>query len=141
MEIDFDKEYMLSHNESIKAFKTDHTVPSCGYIYKKENTSVLITVDTYSLENAIKIINDDNAIKSIIVECSFPSSMQILARESKHLTPKLLSEMLGDVQREDIQLYINHIKPSFVDVITQELEQYCKKWKPIILMDGEIIKF
>ena len=33
-EIELDVEYKLSSNETLRAFKTDHTVPSCGYIYK-----------------------------------------------------------------------------------------------------------
>lgn len=141
MEVELEKEYMLSSNESIKAFQTDHTIPSCGYIYKKKNTSILITSDTYSLKNAIKIINQDKEIRSIVVECSFSSNMETLAKESKHLTPKLLSEMLIDLKRDDVSLYINHMKPSCVNVIAKELEQYCKKWKPIILKDEQIIKF
>jgi len=49
--------------------------------------------------------------------------------------------MLQDLKREDVQLYINHIKPSFLELITEELEEYCSKYKPIILKDNEIIKF
>ncbi|RLC45400.1 MAG: diguanylate cyclase, partial [Candidatus Cloacimonadota bacterium] len=33
-EIELYKEYKISESESIKAFETDHTVASCGYIYK-----------------------------------------------------------------------------------------------------------
>ncbi|OIP53367.1 MAG: diguanylate cyclase [Helicobacteraceae bacterium CG2_30_36_10] len=141
VEIELGKEYTLSENESIRAFKTDHTVPSCGYVYKKENSAVLITADTYSLENALNIVNNDKAIKSIVLECSFPSHMELLAKESKHLTSKLLANMLEGLQRDDVNLYINHIKPMFLENITKEIEQYCRKWKPKILKDGEIINF
>lgn len=141
IEIELDKEYVLSENESIRAFKTDHTVPSCGYVYKKENSAVLITADTYSLENALNIVNNDKAIKSIVLECSFPSHMQLLAKESKHLTPKLLANMLEGLKRDGVKLYINHIKPMFLENITKEIEEYCGKWKPKIVKDGEIINF
>ncbi len=141
IEIEVDKEYALSKNESIRAFKTDHTVPSCGYVYKKENSAVLITADTYSLENALNIVNNDKKIKSIVLECSFPSHMEVLAKESKHLTPKLLSGMLEGLKRDDVNLYINHIKPSFIEEIIKEIDQYCAKWKPKIVKDGEIINF
>lgn len=140
-QIEFDKEYSLSDKESIRAFKTDHTVPSCGYIYTKEKSAVLITADTHDIKNAIKIINEDKVITSIVVECSFPSSMEKLAKTSKHLTPKLLKGMLQDLKRDDINLYINHIKPVYIEIMTQEIEEYCGVWKPKILKDGEIIKF
>ena len=139
--IELDKEYKLSDKESIKAFKTDHTVPSCGYIYKKENSAVLITADTYSLDNIVEIIDKDFSIKSIVIECSIPSRMEELAKESKHLTPSLLAEKLKSLQRTDLELYINHIKPLYLEEMTQEINECCGAWKPKILKDGEIIKF
>ena len=139
--IELDQEYALSDNESIKAFKTDHTVPSCGYIYKKEKSAVLITADTYSLENIIQIIDNDISIKSVVIECSFPSRMEKLAKDSKHLTPVLLAEQLKNLKRTEIDLYINHIKPLYLEEMTEEINEFCAPWKPKILKDGEIIKF
>ena len=141
IEIELDKEYPLSEEESIRAFKTDHTVPSCGYIYKKAESSVLITADTYKLKNVMEILNSDLSIKSMVLECSFPSNMEDLAKESKHLTPKLLLKSLEDLKREDIKLYINHIKPLFLEDISKEVEQSFQKYSPIIVKDGEIINF
>ena len=139
--INLDEEYLLSNTETIRAFKTDHTVPSCGYIYKKDESSILITADTYSIENVLEIVNTDKSIKVMVVECSFPSKMDILAKDSKHLTPKLLSEMLQGLKREDVEIYINHIKPLYLEEMTKEIEEYCDQWKPKIVKDGEIINF
>ena len=140
-EIHLDTEYSLSDTESIQAFQTDHTVPSCGYIYRKNESAVLITADTYSIKNVIEILNNDRSIKSAVIECSFPSSMEKLAKESKHLTPKLLSEMLLDLKRDDLELFINHIKPLYLEEMTKEIDSLCAAWKPKIVKDGEIIKF
>ncbi|MEA2092128.1 MAG: HD domain-containing protein, partial [Campylobacterota bacterium] len=134
-EIELDKEYTINKYESIEAFKTDHTVASCGYIYKKNGSSVLITADTYSLDNILEIIDSREDINSIVVECSFPSDMPSLAKESKHLTPKLLFANLKRLKRDDIRLYINHIKPIFLTEITKEIGEYSGKWEPIILKD------
>ena len=139
--IELDQEYSISSNESIKAFKTYHTVPSCGYIYKKDENAILITADTVDIKNVMQIVNNDYSIKSMVLECSFPSEMEKLAYDSKHLTPKMLSEMLKDLKREDVSLYINHIKPLSLGKISQELEEYCHSWKPKIVKDGEILKF
>jgi len=140
-EIEFGAEYSLNNLESIEAFKTDHTVPSCGYIYKKENCSVLITADTYSLDNIIEIIDERKDINSVVIECSFPSSMPILAKESKHLTPKLLFNSIEKVKRDDIRLYINHIKPSFLEKIAREIGENRGKFEPIILKDEDFVNF
>ncbi len=140
-EIEIDKEYSIGKQETIKAFYTDHTVASCGYVYTKENKSVLITADTYSLDNAINEINSNDKISSVVIECSFPSEFENLAITSKHLTPKILFKMLEDVKREGVQLYINHIKPSYFKRISDEIEEYRGKWEPKILKDGNFIYF
>ena len=141
IEIEMGKEYSIDKDESIEAFATDHTVPSCGYIYKKDNSSVLITADTYSLENVVDIIDTREDIKSIVVECSFPQDMIDLAKESKHLTAKLLFDGLSGLKRDDLTLYINHIKPNYINQITKEIKENSGKWVPIILKDEDIINF
>ena len=140
-EVKLDVKYSIGESEYIKAFKTDHTVPSCGYIYTKDETSILISADTYSLENVITEIENDNTINAMVLECSFPSEMEQLAKESKHLTPKLLFNKLQSLQRDDLSLYINHIKPTFLKKIKKEIEEYRGKWEPKVLKDGEFIKF
>lgn len=139
--IDLDKEYTLSLNESIKAFKTDHTVESCGYIYTNNGSAVIITADTYSLETTIDEINKDKRISTAIIECSFSSDMKNLAKNTKHLTPKLLQKQLENLKREDIKIYINHMKPYFLEEIKREINTNRAKICLNILKDEEIINF
>lgn len=140
-EIEIEKEYEIGENEFIRAFKTDHTVVSCGYVYTKKDASVLISSDTHSLETIIAEVKNDRKISSIVVECSFPTELHKLAMESKHLTPKLLFKQLEDLKRDDLLLYINHIKPSYIQKILEEIDIYKGKWEPIILKDGSFINF
>ncbi len=139
--LDLDKEYRLSNNETIRAFATDHTVPSCGYVYTKNSHAVLITADTLSLDSMLQEIQKDKNIKSMVIECSFPNELESLAIESKHLTPKLLFEQLDALKAKDISLYINHIKPSFEEKIIRQIKEYSQKWEPEILKDGKFITF
>ncbi|WP_434580979.1 3',5'-cyclic-nucleotide phosphodiesterase [Sulfurimonas sp. NW15] len=140
-DIHCNERYTLNKKTTIMPIETDHTVPSCGYIYKVNNKGVLITADTLSLENIINRLNNDREIKSLVIECSFPSSMEKLARVSKHLTPKLLFKALQKLQRDDIRLYINHIKPSYLKEITEEIEEFGRNFRPILLKDGDFINF
>ena len=140
-EIELSKEYRLNESESIEAFKTDHTVPSCGYIFKRDKDSILITADTYDLDNVIEIIDERKDINTMVIECSFPSNMPKLAKESKHLTPKILFENIEKLKRDDLHFYINHIKPSFVVKIAKEIAQYSGRFEPIILKDEDFINF
>ncbi|MDD5157563.1 HD domain-containing phosphohydrolase [Sulfurimonas sp.] len=140
-EIELNKEYDIGENESIEPFKTDHTVPSSGYIYKKNSDAVIITADTYSLDNLIEIIDSRDNITAMVIECSFPSYLDALAKESKHLTPKLLFSSLKKLKKSGIKLYINHIKPMYLKTIIDEIQLYKGKTEPIILKDSDIIEF
>ena len=140
-EIEFDVEYKIGKNEYIRAYETDHTVQSCGYIYKNENSSVIISADTHSLESTISEIKRDRTITSLVVECSFPSSMNNLAKKSKHLTPNILFDKLKELETKDLNLYINHIKPQFLEEIQNEIESKHSEIGAKILKDGEIINF
>lgn len=140
-EIEVKIPYKLDATTTLEAFRTDHTVPSCGYVIQKNNSMVLITADTHDISSAIELIESRKEITAVVLECSFPSNMEQLAIESKHLTPKLLFKKLEGIKRDDFKLYINHIKPSFIDIITKEIAEYCGKWEANILKDEEIITF
>ena len=140
-EIQEGETYCISENETIRPFLTDHTVASCGYIYTHDDASLMITADTYSLENVKKIVDENPQIKSVIIECSFSNNMKALALESKHLTSELLFEQLNQFKRDDFRLYINHIKPTYREKILQEIEENRGKWEPTILKDEDFVYF
>lgn len=140
-EIAYDKNYKISQEISLQSYQTDHTVASCGYIVTKNGSSVIISLDTYSLDSTIEKIDTRDDIKTLVVECSFPSRMEQLAYDSKHLTPKLLFEKLKVMRKKGINIYINHIKPLFLEEMTQEIALLKGDYKVKILKDGEKIIF
>ncbi|MEF3192348.1 MAG: 3',5'-cyclic-nucleotide phosphodiesterase [Campylobacterales bacterium] len=106
---------------TLEPFATNHTVPSCGYIIKKGNNKLMFTADTYKCPSIWERLNNDREIKALIIEVSFPSRFPKLAEDSRHLTPALLKEELSHLSRNDIALYINHLKPVYMDEIRNEL--------------------
>ena len=139
--IDLGRRYEIGKGEYIEAFPTDHTVPSCGYIYTQDESAILITADTLGLENVIERLNEDLSIKAALIECSFPSYLEQLAKESKHLTPKLLFDALKALKREDLKIFINHIKPVYLDELIVEIEEMGAKYSPEIVTDKKILHF
>jgi ribonuclease BN (tRNA processing enzyme) len=140
-QIKLNVEYEIAKNEYIKAIQTDHTVESCGYVYTKNQSSIIISADTYSLENIIYELECNSTITSAIIECSFSSDMQSLAKESKHMTPNILFQELKKLKRDDIKLYINHMKPIFLEKIKEEIVQNRALNEIIILKDEDFINF
>jgi len=140
-EVEIGKRYKIGDDEYIEPFETDHTVACCGYLYTKDSRTIMICADTYSLENVIEILQEREDINSLIVECSFSNSMDKLAKDSKHLNANLLFGALNKLKRDDIALYINHIKPTYLDLISKEIEENRGFWQPKILKDEDFIHF
>lgn len=108
----------------LKAVKNNHTSTSNGYVVTKANKSILITSDTYCCKEIWEEVNTNLNISSIIIDISFPSSMDQLAFDSKHLTPQLLKNELESLYREDVVVYASHIKPSCYEEVCTEIEEF-----------------
>ncbi len=132
--------YKIDETTSIEAMATVHTVPSCGYIVRKNGSAVLITADTYKNPLLCETINKYPEISALVLECTFPSAMGSLALESLHLTPALAEEEIKGVKR-DLKLYFNHLKPGFIDTIKEELKASSLLENGHILDDGDTIYF
>ncbi len=138
--IEFNKEYRIDETTSIEAIETTHTVPSCGYIVRKNMSAVLITADTYKNPLLCQAIEKYPEITALVLECSFPSAMSELALESLHLTPALAEEEISCLSRE-LKLYFNHLKPTFIEQIKKEIYSTTVLKNAIILDDGDTIYF
>jgi len=105
----------------VTIIEANHTVPTCGYKIKKADQAFIFSGDTYINNALIDMINNDKSISSLLIDVSFSSDKEELAHESKHLTPKLLEEMLSRLQRNDVAIYAYHQKPFFTQKIDKEL--------------------
>lgn len=125
---------------SLKAVKNNHTTSSCGYVITKGNDAILFSSDTFICPSLFEEINNNPQIKSAIFDISFPSSFEKLAHDSKHFTTKIFKEELQQLKRNDVRIYINHIKPSFHATVEKEiLEANILLNEGSILCDGDII--
>lgn len=138
--IEIGKMYALDEISSIEAIATTHTVPSCGYIIRKQSSAVLITADTYINPELCETINKYPEINALVLECSFPNRMQNLALESLHLTPALAADELKCINRE-LKIYFNHLKPMLIEEISKEIYSSSVLKDAIILDDGDTIYF
>ncbi len=127
---------------TIMPFPTNHTITSCGYVIKKGKEAIMFTSDTGPCEEIYNIINNDESIKTLITEVSFPSTYEELADVSLHLTPKLLQYELSQLNRTNLRILIMHIKPSFADIIIKELNEFkFLDYNISILHDGDRISY
>lgn len=119
----------------IKAIENNHTPSSNGYVIEKDDSAILFTSDTYCCDTIWEEVNSNKKITAIIIDVSFPSRMAQLAYDSKHLTPALLEDELKKLTRDDISVYINHIKPSYKVELIKEIIR-----SDVLLNDGNIVE-
>lgn len=129
--------YPIEDGITLIPIPSNHTVPCCGYIIEQRNSALLFSGDSFHNELLWQTLNENSAIKALIIDVSFPNRLTKIAKESKHLTPNFLESGLKLLNR-DVKIYINHLKPFYVDQITDELCAIGIE-KHNILKDGELI--
>lgn len=140
-EISCSKSYKID-GMSITPFPTRHTVASCGYIVRKGKFSIMFTSDTGPNGKIWEILDSDSTIKTLITEVSFPSSFEKLALASGHYTPKLLAEDMKSMRREDLRVFVMHLKPLYYERIEREIDELeLLKNGGAILKDGSVLSF
>ena len=133
--IEYFKEYLIG-NFILKPYDNFHTHGSAGFII---NNSMVFTSDTFICYLTWDFLNKNKNLKQLVIEVSFPSSMNRLAVLSKHLTPLLLQSELESLERDDVTIYINHLKYEYYDIIVEELKELGLLEKVIILGDNSQI--
>ncbi len=120
---------------TIAAYGVNHSVPAVGYVIRDKNGRVLLyTGDTGPTDKIWKI---PDKVNTVIVEVSFPNSMEALARKTGHLTARLLRNELDKMNGFPEKIYITHPKPQYIEKIKKEIREIRNR-KIELLKDGKV---
>ncbi len=103
----------------ITAIPVNHTVPAVGYLVQKDGKQLLYSGDTGPTEELWLYANN---VDALIIEVSFPNSMEPLALLTKHLTCSLLRTELAKIKTLPRRIFITHPKPQYYDIIKAEID-------------------
>ncbi len=140
VEIEVGKRYKIENDIFLTPIEANHTIPCCGYIIEKNSNAILFSGDTYKNKKLWDYINTHSNVKTLIIDVSFPDNLSLIAQKSKHFYPKALKEDLVNLHRNNFNIYINHIKPSYEDEVIEDLS-HIGITKQQVLNDGEIILY
>jgi ribonuclease BN (tRNA processing enzyme) len=113
----------------ILAAPVNHSVPAYGYIIEDSGgKAIAYTGDTGPTERLWKRMSGYN-VKALIIEVTFPDSLNELAIQTGHLTPSLLSGELKKMTPIPEKVYVTHVKPQH----RKSIEKGLKKIKSIPL--------
>jgi cAMP phosphodiesterase len=105
----------------VKPVTVNHPVSATGYVIRTPRSAIVYTGDTGPTSTIWEESRNEEHLRAIIIETSFPDSMEELAHVSGHLTPRLLREELDKVGRPDVPVYVFHMKPLYLEQIKKEL--------------------
>ncbi len=140
VKIKLNEKYKIEDGVYLTPIEATHTIPCCGYIIEKGENAILFSADTYKNKKLWKKINTNDKIKTLVIDVSFSNTDAHIASESKHLCPRFLKEELLNLKRDNLNIYINHIKPPSKDDVTRELAEI-GIFENNILNDGDIILY
>jgi ribonuclease BN (tRNA processing enzyme) len=108
---------------SIKALAVNHLVPAAGFVVSDGVSKFAITGDTSAMQDFWKVVNYEDGLAALLVECAFPDHLCELADISHHLTPKKLSAELLKFKRLDCPVFVINLKPAYRETIVSEISE------------------
>ena len=101
--------------------QTNHPVHTVGYLFEDENNGFLYSGDTGDTEAIWKLGRECAKLRAAFIETSFPNRLEGLAIKSGHMTPAMLEKQLTKLDRDDVPVYIFHMKQQYLDELHAEL--------------------
>ncbi|MBD3898141.1 3',5'-cyclic-nucleotide phosphodiesterase [Halomonas sp. ML-15] len=106
---------------TITPIAVKHRVPACGFQVVSPGTSFVFSGDTTYEPSVVDSLDACGAIDILMLECAFPDRHLALARQSGHMTPALVAQLLASLAQRPGQLWITHLKPIYRQDVIAEL--------------------
>ncbi|OGW41612.1 MAG: hypothetical protein A2010_14830 [Nitrospirae bacterium GWD2_57_9] len=125
----------------VKAIPMNHPVPAVGFVVSDGRSTFLYSADTGPNEGLWKEAARVKNLTGIIVDTSFPNSLDMIADVSGHFTPGQLHEDLTAARVDhNVPIYIYHIKPVHKQRVLKELRAMGRK-NVKVLQEGKTYQF
>ena len=106
----------------IKPVKVNHKVPTVGFIISDGKSKIAVSGDTAQMDEFWQVLNEEENLSALLIECAFPNELEDLASASHHLTPENLKNELAKFRHEKCPVYVINLKPMYCEKIVGELE-------------------
>lgn len=124
----------------VEFIPVNHPVPCVAMLFKWPKGAFVYTGDTGPTEEIWKRVGQEKNLKGLITEVSFPNSMEQLSLISGHLSPCHIDSELAKTGRDDIPVYLYHIKPGVEQAVRDDVRQI--KYRNLhVLEQGETLQF
>jgi HD-GYP domain-containing protein (c-di-GMP phosphodiesterase class II)/ribonuclease BN (tRNA processing enzyme) len=124
----------------IRAIPAIHIPGACGFVILKKQQGLIISGDTYQNPIIWEELNKNKEIKALLLECSFPDKLTQLAKTTSHLSPELIKKDLEGLKRDDVPIFLYHLKPLYTKEIKKDIKKHdILKNGGKVLAEGDVI--
>jgi ribonuclease BN (tRNA processing enzyme) len=106
---------------TLRPVPVEHPVESMGFLLADGKDAIGISGDTGPTTRFWAEVNREKRLRALLVELSFPSTLQALADVSGHLTPRTLAGELRKVERNGFPVLLYHLKPAHLAELRREV--------------------
>lgn len=110
---------VLVEGIQVTAVELSHTIPTYGFVLERNGRRLAVVSDTGPTERIWYLLRQSPP-DLLLLDLSFPNSMEELANRSGHLCPRSFADELAKLGRAVRTLAI-HIKPAFYEAVAQEV--------------------
>lgn len=108
---------------NFKPIEVNHKVPTVGFVIKDSKSKIAISSDTSEMEKFWEILNAEDNLDALLIECAFPNELKDIADSSHHLTPKDLVKELAKFRHETCPIFVTNIKPRYREKVVAEINE------------------
>ena len=99
----------------------NHPAGARGFIFRSNGNTVVYSGDTGPTDNLWRMASEQQNLRAVVIEVSFPNSKRNIAMASDHLCPLLAADELNKLGNKNIPVHVFHMKPWFEREILAEL--------------------
>lgn len=120
------------------AIPVEHTIPAVGYLISDKKSSMVYSGDTGPTKELWKKAAELKNLKAVFIEASFPNNMEELAKQTGHLTPKMMGKEIDKIKLNNFKAYTFHMKPQYLKNLEEEIRNLAGPIK--VAKQGDEIK-
>ena len=106
---------------TVTMVRVNHVVPSTAFLIEDDKKTLLHVGDTGPTERVWQVARRTRNLCAVVLEASFPNSLQGQADVSRHLTPRTLAQEIEKLGRPSVPILVTHLKPQFRSEIVRDL--------------------
>ncbi|MDW3096364.1 MAG: 3',5'-cyclic-nucleotide phosphodiesterase [Gammaproteobacteria bacterium] len=131
---------VIIDDKTFSMVEVEHTVPAVGYMVQDSSTgsSFAFSGDTASAPKLWNMLNQQNKVDLLIVECAFADERSEIANQAKHFSPQSLARELTSLTHQ-LQVCVSHLQPGEEEKIMQELRLAMPERDIRSIVSGDIL--